>query len=101
MQNSQVKIFYSDFWEGFDPENNYFTRLLRKYFTIEINEKPDILIYSDDGKSFQNYNCIKLYYTAENLRPNFFECDFSFTFDYNNDIRNFSTLMVALYQSLS
>jgi hypothetical protein len=34
------------FWEGFNPENNFFTNLLRKKYDVIISENPDYLFYS-------------------------------------------------------
>ena len=41
------------------------------------------------GTEFLKYNCPRIFYTGENIRPNFKFCDFAFTFDYNDDKRHF------------
>ncbi len=41
-----IKVNFRYFWEGFDPENNFFTNLLRKKYDVVIDEKPDYLFYS-------------------------------------------------------
>lgn len=85
MSNKRVlRINFTDFWEGFSIENNLLIRLLHNKFDVVISENPDVLFYSCYGYQFAKYNCHKIFYTAENIRPNFNECDFAFTFDYND-----------------
>jgi len=63
--------------------------LLAKRFDVEISEQPEVLIYSRFGVEFIRYNCLRILYTAENMRPNYLLCDWSFSFDYSKDPRNF------------
>lgn len=46
MKKKTIKINFKYFWGGFDPEDNFFTNLLRKYYNIVISENPDYLFYS-------------------------------------------------------
>ena len=50
MNDTQIKkisIWFTDFFPGFDPENNYFTKLLSPIYALEIDkDDPDYLIYS-------------------------------------------------------
>lgn len=46
MKKETIKINFKHFWGGFDPENNFFTNLLRKNYHILISETPDYLFYS-------------------------------------------------------
>ena len=41
-----IKINFKYFCEGFDPENNFFTNLLRRKYKVIISENPDYLFYS-------------------------------------------------------
>lgn len=86
----KIKIAFSDFWDGFEynpkeKENydNTFYRVLKSNFDLEIDyENPDFLIYSIFGNNHRNYNCKKIFYTGENLRPDFSYCDYAISFDY-------------------
>jgi hypothetical protein len=69
--------------------NNSIYRLLDKKFEIDDSPKPDFLIYSHAGREHLLYNCVKIYYTNENTRPNFNECDYAFSFDYPINDRNY------------
>ena len=42
-----VKIYFVDFWDGFDPNNNFFTRLLSVKYDLVIDPvSPDYVFYS-------------------------------------------------------
>lgn len=89
----KINIWFSDFWFPSTPtniENNELYQLLSPYFDFNLTKDyPDYLIYSWFGFDFQKYDCIRLYYTGENIRPNFKECDYAFSFDYLNNERNY------------
>lgn len=78
-----LKLLFTDFWGGFHPSGNIFVQFLRKNFEIEISDQPDILFYSVYDFNHLKYRCPKIFFTAENVRPNFHECDRSLTFDFN------------------
>jgi hypothetical protein len=86
-----MNISFTDFWgDGFDPYSNFFIDLLQtinpKYKVVPFsNEQTDILIYSCFGNTHQSADrskVKKIYYTGENKRPNYSECDYSLTFDF-------------------
>jgi hypothetical protein len=59
-----------------------FTKLLEPHYELVISNNPDVLIYSCYGFEHLKYRCHKIFYTGENVRPDFKECDFSLSFDY-------------------
>jgi len=79
-----LKINFSDFWGDFNKEDNLVINTLRQKYEVEISDKPDILFYSVYSKIFYKYNCIRILFTGENIRPNFEECDFSISFDHES-----------------
>ena len=95
----KIKIHFIDFWGGFDPTDNYFYNLLKDNFEIEIDpHNPDYLFFSIFGNNHQHYkNCKKIFYTGENIAPPMHYCDYSFSFDYLNDERNFRLPHYLLY----
>lgn len=105
----RIKIAFADFWGGFEYNpvgksdfDNVFYRMLSEFYDLEISHQPDYLIYSVFGNSHQNYkNCKKIFYTGENIRPNFQICDYSLSFDYLDDIRNlrFPLSAITLYEN--
>ncbi len=46
MKKKTIKINFKYFWGGFNPENNFFTNLLRKIYNVEISDTPDYIFYS-------------------------------------------------------
>jgi alpha(1,3/1,4) fucosyltransferase len=96
-----IKIDFADFWPGFEKESNYFFNLLSTRYDIKISDHPDFLIYSVFGQEYLKYDCIRIFYTGENKRPYFHECDYAFSFDYIDDKRNFRLPLYALYSDSS
>lgn len=88
-QKRKIKIKYVDFWENFPVEDNYFLNLVEDYYDIEYSDKPDLLIYSCYSTNFLKYNCPRIFYSGENIRPDFRFCDFALTFDYLQNDRHF------------
>jgi hypothetical protein len=93
----KIKIDFSDFWGGYDKTNNYFYNLLKDEYDIEISNQPEFLFFSIFGNSHQNYNCKKIFYTGENVAPPLDYCDWSFSFDYLDNPRNYRLPHYLLY----
>lgn len=93
----KIKIDFSDFWGGFDKTDNYFYNLLKEEFEVEISNNPDYLFFSLFGQNHQRYNCKKIFYTGENIAPPLGYCDYSFSFDYMDDPRNYRLPQYLLY----
>ncbi len=79
-----LKINFCDFWDDLDKQHNLFTELLYPYYEIELSDNPDVLFYSCYSFDHLKYKCHKIFYTGENVRPDFNECDFSLSFDWND-----------------
>jgi hypothetical protein len=93
----KIKIDFSDFWGGFDKTDNYFYNLLKEEFEVEISNNPDVLFFSVFGNQHQSYQCKKVFYTGENVAPPLGYCDYSFSFDYLDDVRNYRLPHYLLY----
>ena len=87
----KIKINFTDFWASANNnvEHNPIYRMLAKHFVLEISDNPDFLVYSCFGEDFLNYDCIRIFYTAESIRPKFYECDYAFSFDYPINARSY------------
>ncbi len=93
-----IKIKFVDFWVDFNRKSdNYFVDLLSLYYDIQISDDPDILFYSCFGNEHLKYNCTKIFFTPENWRPNYFECDYSISFDYLTTKKNIRIPLWYLY----
>lgn len=96
----EIKINFVDFWPGFDKTNNYFYNLLVQKYKVSIDENPDLLFYSCYDSNYLNYKCTRIYYTAENIRPDFTACDFAFSFDYNQRKNHYRLPLYSMYVDL-
>lgn len=88
---SLVKVAFSDFifnahatdkLASFNPEDNLFTRLLAREHevrTVPLGE-ADVLIYSTFGNRHRSFPGRKIFFTSENVLPDFNECDFAISF---------------------
>jgi alpha(1,3/1,4) fucosyltransferase len=97
----RIKVAYCGFWAEFDPRENYFTRLLSPYYELVVSDEPDYLIYSCFGKEYRKYRCTRIYFTGENTRPNFRQCDYAFTFDHCARPEHYRLPLYALYGDVS
>lgn len=80
-----IRIFFTDFWEDFNINSNFITDILKKNYTIDINQNdPEYLFYSCFSKKHIKYSCIKIFYTGENISPDFNICDYACGFDHIN-----------------
>ena len=78
----RIKLNFADFWGHFNKHDNYFVKLLRNRFEVEISNDPDFLIYSCYGEDHLKYNCSRIFYNGENQKVNWNACDYAFSFDY-------------------
>ena len=75
-----IKIDIVDFYKGFDKNDNWIVRILRKKYDIEISDKPDFLFYSCFSNEFEKYHdCVKIFIANEHVVPNFNQCDYAST----------------------
>jgi len=94
-----LKVHFTDFWVDFDPENNFFINILRESFLVEIDAvNPDILFYSYKGNNFLNFDCNRVFFTGENIRPRLFDCDYALCFDYSSNKRIIRLPLYVLYK---
>ena len=100
MNKKQVRIYFTDFWKGFNVHDNFFYNLFSKRFDISIDPvNPELHIYSYTGYNFLKYpSAVRLFYTGENKRPNFMKADFSLSFNYSDfNKRNLRLPLYVLY----
>jgi alpha(1,3/1,4) fucosyltransferase len=95
----RLRLAFSDFKANMDPTNHYFTKLLQQRYEVELSDKPDILIYCCYGSKemFRRHSCRRVFYTSENLRPNFADCDYAFTFDYHDHPNHYRLPQYAIH----
>ncbi|MEI8061989.1 MAG: glycosyltransferase family 10 [bacterium] len=72
---------------NYDPNDkcsygHYFLQILKRHYEVELSENPDYLFYNESTYEHLKYDCIKIFYTGENITPNFNLCDYAIGFDY-------------------
>lgn len=82
-QKKKIKIDFIDFWPGFKKDDNFFYNILIKYYEVEISEQPDYVFCSCfSRKHFKYTDCVKIFYTGENIIPDFNLYDYAMGFHY-------------------
>lgn len=83
---SKLKLGFTDTHEHLA---SFFYHALATRYDIEIdNDNPDFLIFGDENfgtlnKNFSKKDCIKIFFTGENRRPENYDCHYAITFDHN------------------
>jgi hypothetical protein len=89
-----MKIVKLGFADTFSTAINFFTYALGKRFhIIRDDTNPDYLIYGEGvyGQSHRRFGpeVKKVFYTGENVRPRWDECQYAMTFDHENSPRHY------------
>jgi len=92
-----IKINFVDFWAGFVKDNNYFYNVLSTQYNVVLDDDPDYLFYSSYGNQYLHYKCTRIFYASENVRPDFYACDYAFTFDFIDRKNHFRFPLYGYY----
>ena len=82
MNKKTIKIKFSEMSGNFNPNNNFITNILKTRYDVILSDDPDFLVYSVVSKNYLDYKCPRIYYTPENLVPDFNICDYGIGFSY-------------------
>jgi hypothetical protein len=64
---------------------NVLLDVLRTRFAVDVVEDPDFLFFANFGRRHRGYRCSRIFFTGENIRPDFRSCDWALTFDHLPD----------------
>ena len=83
LDRQKIKINFCGFWSSFKKENNMLYNILSKRYNVEISENPDYVFVSPLGKAydFMKYDCIRIFYSGEEIVPDFNLFDYAIGFD--------------------
>ena len=87
-----IRLGFAGFWDSFDPRDNFLTRLLETRWRIELVDDPDFVIHSCIGRGrhdHRRFDCVRIFYTGENVAPDWLSTDWAFTFEYTDHPRHF------------
>ena len=77
------KIWFEDFWPGFDIYNNFFLDIMQEEYKVILDDiNPDYIFCSVFGKKALSYGGIRIAFTGENTLPDFNEYDYVIGFEY-------------------
>jgi hypothetical protein len=96
-----IKIDFLDFWPDFKKENNFFINLLKQHYNVVISDRPDYIIYSVYGRNHLHFDGVKIFYTGESYKPDYKFCDFSLSFEYEENERNLRLPLYVLYGDMN
>jgi len=78
----RIKIKFAGFWPEFDEENNFIINPLKKYCEVILSEKPQYLFSSCFSDDYLDFDCVRIFYTGENLCPDFNAFDYAIGYEY-------------------
>ncbi len=94
----ELRIAYADFWDGFDPLDNFFQKILSTRYTLILSDNPDVLFFSVAGNENKKFNrCVKIFFSGENVRPDFSLCDYAISSDFIDSDRYYRWPLYNLY----
>ena len=74
-----------DWWVPDTQENfyeNVFIQLLSRKYDVRYSENPDFLLYGPFGYAHLRYDCVRIFFTGENVRADWRVADYSIDFDH-------------------
>lgn len=80
----KVKIDFLNFGEKFQKTDNMFYKILSERYEVEISDSPDYIIYYPFGIEHLKYDCVRIFWTAEQISPDFNVCDYALGYEYMN-----------------
>ncbi|MDX1945991.1 MAG: glycosyltransferase family 10 [Pirellulaceae bacterium] len=85
----KLRIAMTDMWRrDFDPRRNFIWRYLGEMYDLELAsgpaDKPHVLFFSCFGKQHRTYRCRRIYYTGENVPPDWRHCDYALSFEHTD-----------------
>lgn len=79
-----IRIHFCDFGD-MNGIANVFTNILSTHFTVILDKAhPQYIFYSVFGVEHLKYDCVRIFYTGENITPNFNICDYAIGFEHIN-----------------
>ena len=84
-------ISFKNFWSGFDyTQHSAFNWIIDIYKLIVVEKNADIVVYCNFGNYIDNsYKHTKVFFTGEQIKPDLNIYDFSFSFEYMDNPKNF------------
>ena len=91
------------FCDTHDHIKLFFSSLLATRYDLELDDtSPDYLIFGDENfgssnSKFSKDDCIKIFYTGENQRPENYDCHYAISFDHNFNPWHYRLPLFVIY----
>lgn len=79
MVMESLKVKFVDFPDS-STKNTTLEILEKEFKNVEESDNPDFLFYSVFGDEHLNYDCVRIFWTGENIQPDFNICDYAIGF---------------------
>lgn len=97
----KLRVQFCDFQRDYPQPREYFRRLLDERYVLDETGTPDLVIYSNYGREHLKHDCIRIFYSMENERPDYRECDFAITFDRISDEQHLRLPYFVIHKDIS
>lgn len=78
----QVSVNFTDWWPAYDPEKGRIRQILDRHYDVAVSDTPDVVFCSSFGDDFKQFpDAVRVYYTGENLVPDFNVYDYCIGYD--------------------
>jgi len=78
----KIKVKYIGWWDGFQAERYSIHEILGKHYEIELSDEPEYVFCSVYTNEYLEYDCLRIFYTGENVCPDFNLFDYAIGFEY-------------------
>lgn len=80
----KISVDFVGFWKGFNKEDNFIIDILKKKCEVSVSDNPQFVFVSSFYEPFEyaKYDCVRIFYTAEPIAPDFSSFDYCTGFDY-------------------
>ncbi len=78
----RIRVKFVGFWPDFEENNNFLINALRKHYEVVLSEEPQYLFSSCFSDDYLDYDCVRIFYTGENLCPDFNAFDYAIGFEH-------------------
>ena len=102
MAKQPVRIALAKFWSPAVTVEGLFAGLpyLFDHFEFIPSAEPDFILFGDSPGELPPGDAVRIFYTGENVRPDFSACDWAFSFDYDEELRHPRHLRLPNYVRL-
>lgn len=76
-----IKVKFIGFWSTFDENHNFILDTLKENYQVELSDRPEYLFCGTSSKEYLDYDCVRIFFTGENVCPDFNLFDYAIGFE--------------------